>query len=352
MLYRNLELYNVAEVFPAEDGKGFRLSRLPESVRQAVNPAAQAAALHAAGCEIRLNLKPGASIRLVLQTDSTKFAWEKGGLLEVLHGCFQASWHFIGNEPTEITVSAPATRIALSKITGKAKLPYDANLTRLVLPYRPALRLLEVDGGEWSPPEPAQVPARRLLIYGTSLTHGAWSVRPTETYAMQLARNLGMDLANLGFGGSAYYEPAMADHIAGRRDWDALLLESHNLAGVIGPEEFRKRFSYYLKTISAAHPDKWIFCTSLFMVSEKFHGLLASDAARLALRRAMEETVSELALPRVRFIPIRQAFRDPAGLCADLVHPSPPGMAEIAQRLAKIIRGSEREPRMDRESTR
>jgi lysophospholipase L1-like esterase len=300
-------------------------------------------AYHAAGCEIRLNLKPGASIRLVLQLDPSKFAWERGGLLEVFQGCFQSSWHFIGMTPSEVVVTAPAARIALAQITRKARLPYDANLTRLVLPYRPALRLLELEG-EWSPPEPGQVPGRRLLIYGTSLTHGAWSVRPTETYAMQLARELGADLVNLGFGGSAYYEPALADHIAAQQDWQTVLLETSNLAGVVEPDEFRRRLGYFLKTISAAHPDKWIFCTSLFMVSEKFRGLLANDDKRRALRQAMEETVAELALPRVRFIPTHQAFRNPAGLSADLVHPSPVGMGEIARRLATIMRRSAREP--------
>ena len=31
---------------------------------------------------------------------------------------------------------------------------------------------------------------------------------------------LGYDLLNLGFGGSCHAETAMADHIAGRDDWD------------------------------------------------------------------------------------------------------------------------------------
>jgi lysophospholipase L1-like esterase len=320
---------------------------LPEPLRQAINPAAQAVAFHVAGCEIRLNLKPGASLRLVLQLDPSKFAWERGGLVEVLQGCFQACWYFVGTEPTEIHVGVPPTRIALGNITQKAKLPYDANLTRIVLPYRPALRLLELEGSDWAPPEPAQVPGQRLLIYGTSLTHGAWSVRPTETYAMQLARALGMDLINLGFGGSAYYESAMADHIAGRNDWDTLLLETSNLAGVVEPEVFRERFTYFLKTISAAHPDKRLFCTSLFMVSEQYPGLLANDDKRRALRQVMEETVAALNLPRVTFITTRQAFRDPSGLSVDLVHPSPSGMGEIARRLAKMMGASGREPRIN-----
>lgn len=342
MLYQNLELYNVAEMLPAEDGNGWRLSRLPDSLRRVVNPAAAAVAFHAAGCELRLNLKSGASIRLTLQMDSTKFGWERGGLVEVFQGLFQTSWYFIGQDPVEIVITPHANQAVLETIARKEGMAFDPALTRIVLPYRPALRLLSLEGDGWTPPAPAQVPGRRLVIYGTSLTHGAWSVRPTETYAMRLARNLGMDLINLGFGGAAHYEPAIAEHIAGRADWDIALLESHNLGGSVTPAVFRERVRTFAGILAGAHPKKKIYCTDLFMLSRLHPGTSSSDAVRRALESAMRKAVKDLDNPNVIFIPATAVFKDPSGLTADMLHPAPTGMEEIARNLARRLAKAEK----------
>jgi len=331
MLYRNLELHNVEQVWPAEKGKGLRLSRLPEAVRQAVNPGAASAALHAAGCEMRLNLKPGDEARLVLQVDKTKFAWERGGLVEVFQGEFQSCWYYVGTRPAEIVVKAPENLERLKEIQRRSRRParFDPALTRIVLPYRPALRLLSLEG-KWSPPAPRQTPRKRLLIYGTSLTHGAWSVRPTETYAMLLARSLGMDLINLGFGGACHYEPAVAEYIASRRDWDVAVFESHNMTAIIEPEDFRARLRGVLETVCRARPRKPVFCVNLFMLSEVLPEVAANSAKHRALRQAARAAVKDVGRPNVKWIPTERLFRDPVGLTTDLVHPSPWGMYEIA----------------------
>lgn len=60
--------------------------------------------------------------------------------------------------------------------------------------------------------------AIKRLAYGSSITNGALAVRPGDLYPARVARTLGVDHFNLGFGGGARLEPEMADWIAGRND--------------------------------------------------------------------------------------------------------------------------------------
>src|SRR5690606_38413608 len=81
-----------------------------------------------------------------------------------------------------------------------------------------------VSGEGIRPPEAADLPKLKMLAYGTSITQGAHATREHLTYASLTARRLGADLYNLGTGGSAFCENAMADHIADRNDWNLAVL--------------------------------------------------------------------------------------------------------------------------------
>jgi hypothetical protein len=69
-------------------------------------------------------------------------------------------------------------------------------------------------------PLPSELPPKRLLAYGTSITEGTASTAAHLSYLAQAGRRLGMDVVNLGSSGSAYCEPEMAHYIASRKDWD------------------------------------------------------------------------------------------------------------------------------------
>ena len=57
--------------------------------------------------------------------------------------------------------------------------------------------------------------SKPVVFYGSSITNGACASRPGMTYESIISRRLGCDFHNLGFGGSAKGERAMADYIAG-----------------------------------------------------------------------------------------------------------------------------------------
>lgn len=353
MIYRNVELYNVQELVEggvhdvlspevyrrfqamgtwytkrARGDRGLWLCRLPDALRRQLNPNAQVMALATAACEIRLNLHSEAAAF----TLGNGWSWPPA-VLDVYQGAFLVNRHALGPEPVRIEIALPPNMAELRRLTAERRLPYDADLTRVVLPYCASTRLLNMEG-DLALPEPHQVPARRLLFYGSSITHGYCAQGPMDSYAQLTAMSLGMDPINLGLGGAAHLEPEMADYIAGRGDWDVAVLEMGiNILGAISTEEFARRVDGFVTRIARAHPDKWVFCIDLFTCAHD----LAGTAKIATFRQIVRQQVAKLALPRLVYVCGEALLTSASGLTADLVHPSPAGMAEIAHRLVQVI---------------
>ena len=355
MQFGNVELYNVHELLEgdgltvltepmlewfreqggnpdaawgAENEEGLWFCRIPNELRLQLNPQAQLNALQATGAELRFNLK-GEKARIVLKCTQAPV------VVEVHQGNFFIGWHIIDREPTEIQVALPENSEELEHLARKHQMPFDAHLTRLLLPWRPPTRLLAIEG-DLEPSRLEQTPASKYLTYGSSITHGNASVRPSAMYAHRTAQLLGVDLINLGFGGGAHLETEMADYIAGRTDWDFASLEMGiNLLWRIEVEEFEKRVDYFVEKIAKAHPDKWIFCIDLFTCRDDLQGGKKAPA----FRKVVRDKVESLNMPRLVHVPGDQILTSVHGLTADLVHPSPFGMEEMARNLARVIRG-------------
>jgi len=345
MIWKNTQLHNVSELLEPPDGEGLALTRIPNELRVELNDGAKKAAFSAAGCEIRFNLQ-GPQARLILRSDA-----KSPVPLEVYQGNFQVSSHAVDETPTEITVTAPTNMEALDKLTKERGLPFDASLTRMILPYRPPVRLIDLEG-DVSPPGPGQTPPMTQLSYGSSITHGATSARPTGSYAMRTAQLLGHDLVNLGFGGGAHLEGQLADYIAGRQDWDLATLEMG--INMVRKEDFtvevfEERVKYFVGELARTHRDSWIFCTDLFTFFEDITGkliggkliggkLIGGEKKQERFRDIVKTTVEELDLPRLVYINGKTLLRDITGLTSDLVHPAPSGMEEIARNLSAEIK--------------
>ena len=327
MLYKRTELYNIAQLVKADDGRGKNLCRVPLSLRRKLNDSARANALQGTGCEIRFNLlSDSATVTLQMQ--------ERQGIAEVYHGPFMHSWHVIETRPTQIPIGPAGRAAVLDSMYEQEGLPFDPRLARVRLPWRPPVRIIDIEG-KVSPPRPDQTPGKKYLCYGSSISHGNMSVRPSSMYTMRTSQLLGADLINLGFGGGAHLEREMADYIAARDDWDFATLElGINVLG-IDVEEFASRVDYFVARIARAHRKKWIFCIDLFTFYEDYQE--GAKKGR-AFRRVVRDAVKRLSLPRLVHLDGRKLLTDPSGLSTDLVHPSPIGMEEIAQRLSRIIR--------------
>jgi len=290
MVYKGVWLHNVAELLEVEDG--VMLTRVPDRVGMAVNPGVQSLALHGAGVEIRFNLK-SKEARIILKTKE-----EENFIGEVYQGNFLSCTYLINNKNSEILITTPVNIEKLKEISQKECHPFEAGLTRVILPYRGSCVIVNIEGN-FELPRKEQVPAKRYLAYGSSITHGFIATRPTGTYAMRTAQLLGMDLINLGFAGSAHCEKEMADYIAGRNDWDIASLEMGiNMIGGFDVSEFRKRVEYFVPAIAKAHPEKHIFCIDMFSF---YLDIENKEQKQRAFRKAVSDVVKDLSSEKVTY---------------------------------------------------
>jgi hypothetical protein len=336
MLYENAELYNVSELLKPEQGKGFWMSRIPEHIRMHLNPKAQQAALNGCGCEIRFNLS-GDRVRIVLQRDSVEGIKDMG-LLEIYRGTFQSLYEmtprYIGNKEYEIIIDNTFEDMKLLKrIAEEKRAVFDPGLVRILLPFDWKCRLVFIEG-DIEPPKRDQTPQRRLLAYGSSITHGGSAVAPSGTYAMRTASKLGMDLKNLGFAGSAMLEQEMAEFISGSKDWDIAILElGVNMLDSWSIGEFADRADAFLSAIAEGNVGKWIFCTDIFTMRMDLEGNPKAHEFRGVVRNLTQR----LQQPKLVYLPGTELFPDASLLSADLVHPSAAGQELIAANMAAWI---------------
>lgn len=324
MLESRVGLHNVAELF--EDGAGIGFSRIPMTLRATLNENARLRAAFTTGCELRFNLHSAQAV-ITLQM------LEQPALIELYHGTFFAGAHIVQTTPTSITLVPPSRLDLLRTLHQDTRSAFDPDLYRVVLPWTPEVRLLALEG-ELAPPRAGQLPAHRWLAYGSSITQGNSGVRPSGMYAMRAAQRLGVDLLNLGFGGGAHLEPQLADYIASRDDWDFASLElGINLVNRdISEDVFAARVDYFVGTIAAV--GKPVFVIDMFPFYGDYDGTLGERPHRF------REIVRAAVMEHINLVSLKgETLLMPLHLQSDGLHPSPQGMEEIADNLARTIAG-------------
>ncbi|WP_159887313.1 GDSL-type esterase/lipase family protein [Paenibacillus puerhi] len=333
-VFKGITFHNVDQLVPFEGG-GWTLSRVPAHVREELNEAARVdRAVNTCGVELRFIMR---SERATFTLRRDEARPNSSHAAEIYYGQFQAPYtvtpRMIGTEPTTITIERPDTK-KLSSLHRERGFIFDPDVIRIVLPYDWKIIFIDAEG-DLVPPKPEQLPKRRYLAYGSSITHGGDAVRPTGSYAMRIADLLGVDLLNKGFAGSAYMDPALGLHIAERDDWDFASLEMGiNVIGLWTAEVFESRMRDFLAAILGGKRNRLLFVTDLFLCNRDLDGLDRIVAYRKAVRRAVED----LGDSRTVYTPGTELLRSVTELSADLVHPSAAGQEAIALRWSDLMR--------------
>ena len=122
----------------------------------------------------------------------------------------------------------------------------------LYLPLYDETRSVEVGVEEGSELMAAPNPFKKnILVYGSSIVHGASASRPGLAYPARLSRQTGYNFINLGVSGSAKMEAAVADMIT-TMPMDAFILDCVPNSS---PQEVTERTANLVNTIRAKHPD-------------------------------------------------------------------------------------------------
>ena len=222
-------------------------------------------------------------------------------------------------------------------------LPAGERRIELYLPsqYAPVtVRALRIDAGATA----AAVPDRRkrVVFYGSSITHCRHAAGPSETWPALVARRFGLHLTSLGYGGDCHMDPVVGRMI---RDLPAdcigLKLGINMMSGSVSDRTFRALAIGLIETIREGHPD-----TPLAVVSPICHppNETTENAVGMTLalmRQRLEEACALFTARGDRNVHYVDGLRlmgpGEVHLYADGIHPSAEGYRYLAAAYAREV---------------
>ena len=229
-----------------------------------------------------------------------------------------------------------AGRVAVPACDGPVRIAMPErgpdDVVRVYLPETVELRIERIDGVDGD-----LVPAPRgpmWVVYGDSITQG-WSVsEPGLAWPSLVADELGLDLVNLGFAGSARGELLAADAVAasgaaavavawGTNSWSSQPTDAAQIAGTM---------RLFLTALRQGLPDAPVVVVTPVVrpdaeaTRNRFGATLAD--LRLALEEAVRRFAADTGDSRITLVPGRDLV--PAGELVDGIHPGDGGQRSLA----------------------
>jgi hypothetical protein len=342
LIHQDVAFHNVAQLEPAE-ANGVYLRRLPRAVRDRLSPLGSVVACDSAGCEIRF-VTDSPSFRLTLSClPSVMSPYEihqhdvlvfRGSFLHSHHRVTPGMLHHLNVVNFQGTDVFDSLRPELRHGSGFSHQVWRIFFGR----YAAAFHALDTYGRPRRPPTPDEVPERKWVAYGSSITHGASPTVHVNSYVYHAARLAGLDVCNLGLSGSCLCEPEMARELASRSDARIMTLEiGVNMRSSFTPQQFQQRSDFLLDTLRAASPRKPIVLISSFPNAAS--AACAADPSQPltvnqeALDRVLRETCDRRRDPNLHLIEGSKILQSVADLTQDLIHPSDFGHARMGAAL-------------------
>lgn len=336
MIYKNIDIHNIAEIVETENG-GVEWLRLPWKAYNALyGETGRRMSRSTTGVELRFVMKGDSAkitLRPLAENGIVGFNVFFGGL-QAGYSCF-GEGGFVTRDNPYIVINKPQNMEMMKKISSDSGYDFDPEVVRIVI-NRGRFEIMDVEG-DVCPPERSQLPEKTILTYGSSITHSSNSLAISNSWAATLAHNLNADLINLGMAGSCGIEKEVVEYIAelGEKGaWNTAILELGINVLVWDEDKIHSHVSYALQQVAGRNPDKWVYVISPFYCHNDYYG--KSDASKW--RRCIEEIVKETAYPNVEYINGLDILGDVSGLSGDEVHPNIYGINEMAMRLTDRIK--------------
>ena len=223
----------------------------------------------------------------------------------------------------------------MNRIAKGFQQPFSPEVVRVILD-RGGFELVDVIG-EVEPPGKEMLPAKTMLCYGSSITHGSNSIDMSHAWPAMTAHNLKMDVRNLGLAGSCCMEPEVIEYLAKegeKGNWDLAVLELG--INVLGweKEKIQQRVLHVLDQIAGRNPEKPVFVISPFYCYDDYN----QGGQAEIWREMIEQIIRERKDANVTYINGLELLGDMSLISADEVHPNIYGVEQIAGRLTEHIK--------------
>ena len=197
---------------------------------------------------------------------------------------------------------------------------------------------LDTFGHDVRPPEPQEVPQKKWLAYGSSITFGGDVHLASNAYVLQAARRLKADVYNKAVAGSCFCDSAMIDYLASLHGWDVVTLElGINMLNRFTVEEFETRCRALSQALLKANPGKPVVLITAYPAHALFNGQESSRRKYLDFEAVLKKIRQEDTSGCLHLIEGKEILKDVQGLTADMTHPSDDGHIMMGQRLAENL---------------
>ncbi len=210
MIFENIEFFNVAEI----DGKR-SLCRFPGSVCNALSVPTHDAdgkfLFDYHGHIESARLTAGEELRFLADGEiSVTLYTEKSMEVTVYCGDFQRAFeHTVPGENIFTYTAGDAVKGVKRSSCNR----FAPELWRICLDGEGEVRFLSLRGENVRPPRADQLPRKRMLAYGSSISQGIGAIFPQLGYLSVAAQLLGIDVLNKALGGGCFCEKEMVDYL-------------------------------------------------------------------------------------------------------------------------------------------
>ena len=210
----------------------------------------------------------------------------------------------------------------------------------LYLPLYDRLDSLFIGVEDGSYIEPLDNPFRyRIVVKGSSVTHGLAASRPGMTYAARFGRDNGLYCFNIGFSGQSKLQKEYAEYLADI-EADAFIFDAISNPSA---EIIHERFDEFVDIIRAAHPDvPLIFMQTERRESRNFDTWREDFEARKQTAAEQEIRERMKSDKHIYFLPSDDFLGDEHIATSDGSHPTDLGftymLESISPKILKILR--------------
>jgi hypothetical protein len=222
-----------------------------------------------------------------------------------------------------------------------ADMPEGTKQCLLYLPLFDKVDSLEIGIDADAVIKPMENPFRhKIIVHGSSITHGASASRAGMTYPARFGRDNGFYTCNLGFSGMCKLQEEYAHYLADIKDVDAFIFDTFSNPQA---EVIYDNFDKFVDIVRAAHPDvPMIFLQTERRETRNFN--LKRDASEAAKQEAAETVVKRRMKTHkhMYFIPSDDFLGDEHIATSDGSHPTDLGFTymldSIEPKILKILR--------------
>lgn len=205
----------------------------------------------------------------------------------------------------------------------------------LYLPLFDRVERLEIGTDPGSTISPMENPfRRRIVVHGSSITHGASASRAGMSYPALLARRTGLDFINFGFSGQCTMQPEFAELLADT-EADAFVFDCFSNPRA---ETIDERFDTFVDIIRRKHPrTPLIFLQTVVRESGNFnlHLREVEQDKRAAAERQLRERMP--LDPNLYFLDPGDLLGSDHNATVDGTHPTDLGFERMLERLEPAI---------------